>query len=572
MYQVGVAKEDITVFVYGKGMMGYAVPTHVAQEVETPLYVRAFVVHDKNSGKKVALVNAEICFYTIALKAAVIQKLHEEHPDLNYTDANVLLSAQHTHSAAGGYSHYVLYNVAIPGFQPTVFNKYVEGTVNAIVKATQNLQDAQLFYHTGQFEPDVPVAFNRSLKAYNANPEVVKPMLKANHHLAIDRTMKLLRFEGADGKPLGAINWFGVHTTSVGNTHHRICSDNKGYAAAYMEQDVQQQCGNKEFIAAFAQDTAGDVSPNPQYGDIIPINKEYESAKANGRFQYSKAMELFEQSVHEKPVSGGIDCELMFMNMSNITIDSEFLMGRSGVRTAPAAIGMHMLLGANDRPALDVVSNFLLGLGGPILPKAIKAYEKTVLSLFRSQKDKDDIDLKYRAHGAKQITIEANIGKILGTYYVQRLIIPGVVDETIKRLKQIDREGYFARTPWMPRIVPLQMVIIGQLAIIGVPGEITTMAGQRLRETALRILKHRGVEQVILSTYTNGYHGYITTTQEYKLQLYEGAHTIFGKWTLPAYQTKVKQLAIEMLKPKSHRHIDHRLKPELFAPDEIWYG
>ncbi len=572
MFEVGVAKEDITAFVYGKGMMGYAVPTHIVKDVETPISVRAFVIRDIHSGKKVALVNTEICFYSIAVKDAVVKKLQTDHPEMGFNDANVLLSAQHTHSAPGGYSHYVLYNVAIPGFQPKVFDNVVNGTVNAIVAAVENLQSANLFFKTGAFDPEVPVAFNRSLRAYNANPEVEKPLLKKEHHLAIDRNMKLLRFEATGGTPLGAINWFGVHTTSVGNTHQRICYDNKGYAAEYLENHLRRQTNNPDIVTAFAQDTAGDVSPNHQYDPAVPIAEEYESAKQNGYMQFEKAAELFEQAINEQPLSGGIDCELMFINMSNIEVDSEFILGRKGVRTAPSAVGIHMLLGANDRPALDEVGNFFLGLGGPILPKLIKAYETSVLSLFRTQKAMEDIHLKYRSHGAKQITIESSIGKILGTYYIQKLIIPGAVDETIKRMKQIDREGYFGRTPWMPRIVPLQIIIIGELAILGIAAEVTTMAGQRIADTALRILKHRGVKQIVLATYANGYHGYITTTQEYKVQEYEGAHTIFGKWTLPAYQTKIKQLAIEMLKPSEDRQIDRSQQPELFASDEIWYG
>ncbi|QQS31226.1 MAG: neutral/alkaline non-lysosomal ceramidase N-terminal domain-containing protein [Sphingobacteriales bacterium] len=572
MFEVGVAKEDITAFVYGKGMMGYAVPTHIVKDVETPISVRAFVIQDKQSGKKVALVNTEICFYTIAVKAEVIRVLQTQYPELGFEDANVLLSAQHTHSAPGGYSHYVLYNVAIPGFQPKVFNNIVTGTVNAIVSAAQNLKPSELFFNSGVFEPDIPVAFNRSIRAFNANPEVSKPFLKKDHHLAIDRNMKLLRFEAEGGTPLGAINWFGVHTTSVGNTHHRICYDNKGYAAEYLEKHLRRKTANNSIVTAFAQDTAGDVSPNHQYKPAIPIHQEYESARQNGYLQFEKAKDLFEQAINQKALSGGIDYELMYINMSNIEVDSEFILGRKGVRTAPSAVGIHMLLGANDRPALDEFSNFFLGLGGPILPKMIKAYETSVLRLFRSKKDMEDIQLKYRSHGSKQITIESSIGKILGTYYIQKLIIPGAVDETIKRMKQIDREGYFGRTPWMPRIVPLQIIIIGELAILGIAAEVTTMAGKRIADSALRILKHRGVKHAIIASYSNGYHGYITTTQEYKVQEYEGAHTIFGKWTLPAYQTKIKQLAIEMLKPAQQRQIDHNLQPELFAADEIWYG
>ena len=113
---------------------------------------------------------------------------------------------------------------------------------------------------------------------------------------------------------------------------------------------------------------------------------------------------------------------------------------------------------------------------------------------------------------------------------------------------------------------------IAQPFTIGIAAEITTIAGKRIAETALRILKHRGVKHVIPASFANGYHGYVTTTQEYRAQQYEGAHTIFGKWTLPAYQTKIKQLATQMLKPKDERQIDTQLKPELFAPDEIWYG
>ena len=151
MYQVGIAKKDITAFVYNKGMMGYAVPHHIVKDVKTPLSARAFVILDKTNNKKVAIVNSEICFYTIALKDAVVKKLQAEHSDLGFSEEDVLLSAQHTHSAAGGYSHYILYNIAIPGFQPKVFNKVVTSTVAAIVAANENLQDASMQFAEGEF-------------------------------------------------------------------------------------------------------------------------------------------------------------------------------------------------------------------------------------------------------------------------------------------------------------------------------------------------------------------------------------------------------------------------------------
>ena len=42
-----------------------------------------------------------------------------------------------------------------------------------------------------------------------------------------------------------------------------------------------------------------------------------------------------------------------------------------------------------------------------------------------------------------------------------------------------------------PKILPLQILRIGQLVIVGFPGELTTMAGRRLRETVLNELQAR---------------------------------------------------------------------------------
>jgi len=45
--------------------------------------------------------------------------------------------------------------------------------------------------------------------------------------------LKLVR---EDGVPIGAINWFAVHPTSMNNTNMLVSSDNVGYAAILFEQ------------------------------------------------------------------------------------------------------------------------------------------------------------------------------------------------------------------------------------------------------------------------------------------------------------------------------------------------
>ncbi|HEX6713524.1 MAG TPA: neutral/alkaline non-lysosomal ceramidase N-terminal domain-containing protein, partial [Thermoleophilaceae bacterium] len=83
-------------------------------------------------------------------------------------------------------------------------------------------------------------------------------------------------------------------------------------------------------------------------------------------------------------------------------------------------------------------------------------------------------------------------------------------------------------------------------AVLGVPGELTTMAGRRLRTTVLDALSATGVERVALATYSNEYAQYITTAEEYASQQYEGASTLFGPHTLEAHQQVAAGLASAM--------------------------
>lgn len=571
-FKVGVGKADVTGFVYGIGMMGYGMSFNIVKDIETNLYARAYVI--SNGTNKVCWVNSEICFYTIALKNAIVNKIQNLYPHWNYSDANLLLSAQHTHSGPGGYSHHILYNLTIPGFQPTVFNAIVNGTIKAIEAAENNLQDANLHFAKSNFDDAIAeLAINRSINAYNKNPEVETKIGSNNAHLAIDRCMKLLYISNQNKLPIGAINWFGVHTTSLSNDNSRICSDNKGYAATYLEEKMSTL--NPNFIGAFAQDTAGDVSPNFKWDAEKnwtrgKYRNDFKSAAHNGKLQFIKALELIEQAQNNNPLSNTIDYEIVYVDFSDIKIDWQFANGKKGLRTVPAAQGFSFFEGTKEGPGIGKA----LATAGRFASNLIWMYEKTLFKLWhlRDHKTAIDIDMKYKMHGRKHIVLEVNSGKIMGTFQIKNMILPAAADPTIKHFKLLDQIGLTKRTPWVPRILPIQIIIVGKIAVLGIAAEITTIAGKRLQETVLNILKHRGVTEVILSTYTNGYSGYITTPEEYDCQLYEGGHTIFGKYTLPAYQTKFKELALQMLKPKAERNIDAVTKPIIFAENEIWYG
>jgi neutral ceramidase len=100
--------------------------------------------------------------------------------------------------------------------------------------------------------------------------------------------------------------------------------------------------------------------------------------------------------------------------------------------------------------------------------------------------------------------------------------------------------------PWTPEVLPLQIVTVGDLALVAVPYESTTMAGRRLLDTVRRELEPAGVRHFVIASLANAYSGYVTTREEYTAQHYEGASTHFGPWTLAAYQQEFARLASAM--------------------------
>ena len=570
MFQIGTASADITPFFKGVGMMGYGQYHQKVQEKATDLLARCFVFLDPESGKKVAFVNAEIAFITLAIKSAVIKELEKNHAALNYTDENVMLTAQHTHSAPGGYSHYAFFNFSIPGFVPEILNTIVSGIVKSIVEADSNLQEANIKIGKGTFPPEQDVAFNRSMKAYNANPEVEK-LSDSDYHLALDREMTLLRMDTANGDSLGMLNWFGVHTTTVGNDRFKICADNKGYASTFFEDNID----DPNFSAVFAQAPCGDISPNWIW--VGKRNKmrgkfedDYESAKHNGNLQYEKAKEIYDNTAGSSPLKNSeIDCLQMYVDFSDVLVDDQFIpeghveKGKE-VRTGPACLGVAFFQGTED------------GIGIPkSLGKVVSMLTRTVkfADLYKMERSSDpkwkEIKHTYETQGVKDILVESGIEKILGVKNLNKLGPINMVDPSFRVLKQHYDNGSISGKPWTPQVLPLQIFIIGEIAIVGVPAEITYIAGKRFKKTISDVLSKRGITEVIISPYANGYSGYITTYEEYQEQCYEGGHTVFGQWTHAAYQTKLQDLAKEMLKPDSERELDTATQPLEFSQEEL---
>lgn len=559
-YRVGLARSVIRIRTRHIGMMGYGMLHNRAEGMASDLYVRACVITDP-AGHCLAYANAEICFITLAIRSEVLKRLQHMAPQAGFCEENLMLTAQHTHSAPGGYSHYVFYNITIPGFQPEVFEAIVSAFCQALLQAWEHQAPARLAFVQGAFPPDREVAFNRSLEAFNRNPEVPK-YSPYETHLALDRHMYLLKILSPEGQLRGLINWFGVHATSIGPDNRRISADNKGIAAYLLEKKMH----DPDFVAIFAQGAAGDVSPNFYgQGRSWPRGKfpdDYESAWFNGRLQCEQAWELLHKPAQD--IQGPLSSELVYVDFSQVECDPRFTGGIPGCRTASAAHGVAFFKGT----AVD--GKGISGLAACLLSALAQRLRKAELqkAAKASEAEKQRILARYAAQDPKEILLDCGEKRFLGMQDLKNLPIPDFIEPVIAELKRLHRLGALREHTWVPHILPIQLSCLGSLALAAVPGEITTVAAWRLRAGLAQRLACRGIAHVIIGSYANAYHGYITTPEEYEVQNYEGGHTVFGKWTLPAFQTHFDQLAAALCHP-DQVPLDKALRPPAFSAEEL---
>lgn len=497
-YQIGLGKQDLTCFIPGVGMMGYGQYHNTVKEIATPLWARAlFLKHDN---QKFILVHLEQAFVTMAIKEEVLKRLNKTHPDWNMSEDNVAITAQHTHSAPGGYSHYPFYNFTIPGFQTKVFDTVVSSIINAIEEASGKFQEVTLRWGETSIDPSKEVAFNRSIEAHALNPEAIHSK-KEEKNLAVDRTMDGMFFDNKDGKTIAFLNWFGVHCTSISSFNQRIHHDNKGVAASLYEQN------HPGTMAFFLQASAGDVSPNFFWDKKTKLMRgkfsdQYESAAYNGELQFREA----EKIEATNTIGTGIESHHVFLNMS--------------VEVAPAAHGVAFFQGT---------------LEGPGIPHALGSVLKNISRIIRKHHLLRHPELHqkfYEAHGAKDIILDNRNGAFLGIPLNAWKMLPPMPEPTVEAFRKTAKSKALETLPWVPEILPFQVLRLGEVLIAFCPGEISVMAGRRLKDHLLSELKIVGIKRIFLTSYANAYMGYIVTPEEYDKQCYEGGHTIYGRETL----------------------------------------
>jgi neutral ceramidase len=557
MLKIGCARTDITVFEPGMGLLGWAYRHNVVTGVAMPLCARAFVLEQQDGGR-VAIVVAEVGFITQGLRQAVVDEL-ERRPALGLSDERIMLTATHTHSGPSGFSHVMFYSATSPGYSAKVFGGLVQGIVSAVEQAVTALVPGRVGLKSGRIPLSEPVAFNRAIRSYESNHDVVERTGIDHSPAAIDREMTVLRFDDASGRPLGMISWFGVHGTSVHRENLLLHPDNKGMAAAWFERYAREGLGVPGFVAAFAQSPCGDVTPNRNFslrrGLTIGEHKDdFESARRNGEIQARFARQLFDSVLPGDALAPRLDAALLTADFANLAVDPAFADGRPGRHTSPAVVGLRMIFGTSEGPGLPYVF-------APLVESASRASARLV-ALAKALGDD--------SQAPKLPLFEAGLGtkgKALGFYPMNRPFpIPDDADPTVGFLNRSLASGAVDERPWVPQVLPAQIIVIGGFAIAATAGELTTVAGRRLRAGLLDRLKGRGVRHIVSMPYSNTYSGYITTPEEYQCQGYEGGHTLFGRWTLGGHRTLFDRVAARLLIDPADRGSDRGPVPPRADP------
>ncbi|KNG51013.1 neutral ceramidase precursor [Stemphylium lycopersici] len=518
-YLIGVGKADITGPVVELNLMGYANSSQTGTGLRQRLYSRAFIVGSpsKASERFVYLV-LDTQSGDTAIRNGILEGLQAMGSEYSvYGKNNVAVTGTHSHAGPGAWLNYLLPQITSLGFDKQSYQAIVDGTLLSIKRAHQGLTLGTVSAGSANIED---ANINRSLFAYLANPQAERD----RYTDSVDKTMTLLKFTRAsDGKNIGVLNWFPVHDTSLLGNQTLIAGDNKGVAAYLLEQHMEAAADQANaadgFVAGFSQANVGDTTPNVLgaycedgsnqqcrlndstcagrsqdchgRGPYFGLNDGgHKSCYEIGKRQSDGARSIY-TSADFTPISGNVRSFHTFVDFSDFSFT---LSNGSVAKTCPAAMGNSFAAGTTDGPgAFDFVQN---DPGAPENP----------------------------------------FWNIVGS----AIAPPSAEQKACQWPKPVLLNVGEANTPylWSPNIVDIQVLRVGQFVIIVSPGEATTMSGRRWREAVHNSVVSSDIASspiVVLGGPANTYTHYITTEEEYGIQRYEGASTLYGQHTLQAF-------------------------------------
>ncbi|HYT91518.1 MAG TPA: neutral/alkaline non-lysosomal ceramidase N-terminal domain-containing protein [Gemmataceae bacterium] len=225
-------------------MSGYGGRTKPFEKVAQDLYVKALVLEDRD-GHRAVLVTSDLLGFPAAVAEPICQRIEKK---IGLKREHILLNSSHTHAGP----QLSLKATAKDGGEALRTVEYTrqlqDKVVEVVVQAAAKLEPARLSWGGGV------VHFVMNRREFTPNGII----LGVNPRGLADRTVPVLRIDGADGKPRAILFGAAVHGTTLGADNYQICGDYAGFAQAH----VQERYPKAQVM--FMLGCAGDANPYPR--------------------------------------------------------------------------------------------------------------------------------------------------------------------------------------------------------------------------------------------------------------------------------------------------------------------
>jgi neutral ceramidase len=546
--EVGAARVDITPHP-GFSMFGHGPDSRVASGYWSRLECRAFYFETNAPGFVIVSCDLQSISTLLQRRAAALVKAP-------IPASRLMLTATHTHTAPAHYLDATLYNdltsTRFPGYDEGLVTMLSERIADAVDRAYDARRPARVRWAAREVWG---LTRNRSLAPFDGNargPRPIPPAVLAlpSDQCAIDPALRVLEIDeaeggdggngadgadgadganGADGgansppsgpgderrRPIGSIAFFAMHPSVLSPTNHLFSGDTHGVAVRVVERELRRQWGASDpswsrcVDRPVEDDPARALAPkcpdpvhaiiNTNEGDMVPVYAAHTTDEA------IRVGELLGAAI----------------------IDA----GRAPAAEAPAA---------SEAPPV--------GPGRRITP-----WKRTIPLDLRYL----EVDLPGAGFRGSRIQLcgdaEIGVGVTLGGSDHPSSLVPLMQTNILSANFDLSHcqapKSSFIRGGryGLPTHVPLGLLRIDGTWISFIPAEMTITAGARLNDVVRGFARLSDPQaDAVVAGLSNGYIEYVATREEYQLQHYEGASTLYGPATAEFLAAQLGVLAMAM--------------------------
>ena len=536
-FRAGFARVDITP-PPGAGLMGLGTEGLPAVGHRQRLFARAMYLEDR-IGERVAIVSLDLGESSIVLHRRVAENIRQ----ITGVGADrLLLSATHTHSGPSHYFGMPAYDQlgsAVAAFDHALTDTLVARITSAVLQAYASRQRARAAWG---LTPVWRYTRIRSYAAYRRNVPNVRATLRSRfapepslppEEAGVDPTFGMLRVDVWDStarrfQRAGAFSVFAMHGTALTGGQRFYDADLQGRVATLLEQHIDGDgpAYAPRAVHLLVNGGHGDVSPNVDAASRCPTPRLVRQSVPRGPRGRS-----FETTwrILPRDVARDLPCVPLAL--------------RELERVARGVAAQAAVLYSRLEPALSeelaIRSAFtVLEVETPEADGSILCDPAVGVAALLGAEDgwtrlRWDWDLLLSDSSTyRPLPATPNLGAVLKCQGRKRKFLGPF---------QFAVAGNHA----LPEHVQLTLVRLGAVALTFIPGEPTSHSAWTIRRaTASALLGElSSADSVLMVSLTNGYMQYVATPDEYPLQLYEGAATIYGPRELAVLTQAFRRLA-----------------------------